>query len=130
MNQLELDIAREVPSWNTFLGHSHWLMTNEKRKWYKETSMAIIVAGANGKIPQSFKENITKRMVTVTAYRKRSIDTDNVCLKPVMDALVTAGVLRDDSRKWCDLLVKQEKCKKKEPPHTVVIIEEALKERR
>jgi Holliday junction resolvase RusA-like endonuclease len=120
---LKLKILLPVPSWNAFIGTHHWKMTNEKKKWAHHVGMAKIFAKANGEMPYSMMLKNMKRLVTVIAYRKRRIDTDNLCLKPIMDALVIHDLLKDDSIKWCQLHVKQEKCEKGEAPFTIVELE-------
>lgn len=38
-------------------------------------------------------------IITVTSYRKRNHDTDGISVKAVLDGIVRAGILADDSAK-------------------------------
>ena len=116
-----LKILLLVPSWNQFVGKSHWVMVKEKKKWEKHIWMATVFAKAGGRLSMRWMMPARhKRNVVITSYRKRRIDFDNLCLKPVMDGLVKNGLLKDDSRAWCESKVTQEKCEKDEAPYTVI----------
>ena len=60
--------------------------------------------------------------VFVTVFHKRMFDVDNLVgsMKPILDALVNVGFLRDDDPKHISLHVTQEKAKE---PKTVIGIE-------
>ncbi len=60
--------------------------------------------------------------VTITRKCKRLADYDNVWVKGILDGLVKAGLLPDDSPKYLgQTIVKQEKTKGE--PETVIKIE-------
>ena len=122
---MTLKILLLVPSWNQFINHSHWVMVKEKKKWEKHVWMAGVFARAGGHLHIRWMLPVyKKRKVRITSYRKRLIDKDNLCLKPVMDALVKTGFLKDDSPKWCESTVSQRKCEKGEEPYTAIELEQ------
>jgi hypothetical protein len=47
------------------------------------------------------------RVVRIKSFRTRLADERNLYDKYITDALVTAGILRDDSPKWCKVEVSQ-----------------------
>ena len=51
----------------------------------------------------------TRRSVTVTSYRVRLLDPDNLCIKYHIDGLRYAGIIRDDTANDIELFVKQHK---------------------
>ena len=55
------------------------------------------------------KVNPVRCEVHVVNFRRRLLDKDNLCAKFHVDALRYAGVLIDDSEKYIDLHVSQEK---------------------
>ena len=50
-----------------------------------------------------------KMSVRITQNRRRRLDPDNLVAscKPILDALVAWGLIRDDSEKYCHLEVRQ-----------------------
>lgn len=57
--------------------------------------------------------------------RKRLIDIDNISVKAVIDGIVLAGLLRDDSPEFVrSVTVSQEKCKPGEEEETEVTLTE------
>ena len=51
----------------------------------------------------------TRRRVTVTSYRVRLLDQDNLCIKYHIDGLRYAGVIRDDTTEDIEIFVHQQK---------------------
>jgi hypothetical protein len=49
------------------------------------------------------------RVLKITSYRRRLLDTDNLCPKYFIDALRYAGVIDDDTPKHLALQTQQEK---------------------
>ena len=68
------------------------------------------------------KGNPARRRVSVTSYRRRLLDPDNLCPKYALDSLRYLGVLEDDTAKHIELLVRQEKVKTKEEERTEIEI--------
>lgn len=129
--QLLLDIPLEMISWNTILGRaSHWKIKRENEKWLKAVFVYYNIAKGAGKIKRDFIFALGKPMkVTILSYRaygKRLYDNDNLCKKPILDALRKCEIIKNDSEKWLlPTEVKQFKCKADEQAHTIIIIEEA-----
>ena len=83
----------------------HWA----KRAKYNE-AWAWRIRGAMG-WPAVFDQAPDKARVTITQYRKRTMDYDNLVAscKCVLDALVDWELIADDSPDHIELVVKQEK---------------------
>ena len=67
-----------------------------------------------------------KVVVTITDYRVRLADPDGVCEKFLIDAIVGCGILKDDSAKYIEKVIKNRPLKVKsiKEEKTVVEIEE------
>lgn len=61
--------------------------------------------------------------VSVTSYRRRVIDPDNLCPKYFIDCLRYAGIITDDTAEAITLTVTQQKVPTKEAEKTVISIE-------
>ncbi len=67
----------------------------------------------------------TRVNITITSYRKRIHDPDGVSAKAVLDGIVRAGLLPDDSTKEVyQITFRSIICKKDEPEKTVIEIKE------
>lgn len=114
-------IARELRSVNHWQGR-HWRVKHrESQDWEGGFTHAMIAAtGARGigsvlwlmnAIPEAKRVCAEKRRVTIQRLapsRRRFIqDDDNLVAasKPVLDALKRLGFIKDDRRKWIDLVV-------------------------
>lgn len=62
----------------------------------------------------------TRRRVSVTSYRVRLCDPDNLCVKPFIDALRYSGVIVDDTTEDIQLTVNQFKVKTRKEERTVI----------
>lgn len=61
--------------------------------------------------------------ICVYSRRKRLTDSDGICAKYIIDAIVAAGILIDDSPKYVsETKYRQEKIEKNEHEETIVII--------
>ena len=65
----------------------------------------------------------TRRRVTVTSYRVRLLDPDNLCIKYHIDGLRYAGVIRDDTTNDIELFVRQFKVKTRQEERTEIEVE-------
>jgi Holliday junction resolvase RusA-like endonuclease len=67
-----------------------------------------------------------KVKVKITVYRGDDQDIDNMVasVKPILDALVSAGWLRDDSKEWLELEVAEVKGTKRKDRRTVIELED------
>jgi Holliday junction resolvase RusA-like endonuclease len=72
--------------------------------------------------PAVFDQAPDKARVTITQFRKRLLDTDNLwaSVKPLVDGLEDWQLLVDDSPAHCELVVRQEVAK---VPRTEIDIE-------
>jgi hypothetical protein len=64
--------------------------------------------------------------IEITHYRCRLCDPGGPSSKAVLDGIVRAGILRDDSLLWIEepIIERQEKVKNQEDEETIIIIEE------
>ena len=93
---LTLCIEDKCPSWNTIYAGIHWA----KRKQMVDTIHELVqweVYQIRNKPKLPFK----KVKINATTYFKgnKRHDIDNLCLKPYIDGLVHAKVVRDDNYK-------------------------------
>ena len=64
--------------------------------------------------------------INIHSKRHRLTDADGLCAKWVVDSIVDAGILRDDSPRYVkSVTFSQEKIGAKEPESTIVTISEA-----
>jgi hypothetical protein len=78
-----------------------------RQKW--EESLAYAVRDASERNALIKQANSCRMHLRVTLIHKGIFDDDNLysALKPVLDALVRVGYLRDDSAKWLELEAAQ-----------------------
>ncbi len=88
-----LHIPREIQSGNVF-SYGHW-----RDRMRDRDAWIVLLRSTAYRIPPA----TAHRSVTVTAYRGRRLDEDNLCsgFKHGRDAMVRVGLLLDDNRKWC-----------------------------
>ncbi len=97
-----LTLPREVQSGNA-LAYRHWRVRHaDKTAW---VSMLSIVLLRGVKIPPA----TGKRRVEITAYRKRTLDDDNMVsgCKHLRDALINVGLIKDDNAKCAEFVYRQ-----------------------
>lgn len=112
-------IINEIPpSNNKFMGNSnsYHIYGNIKKQW------AMLVRLAVGR--DKPKEPIEKSIITITYYFKNRIrhDPDNYSGKMILDGLVQAKVIKDDSFK--NISLRLEGDYDKENPRTEITVEE------
>jgi hypothetical protein len=111
---IRVEIPRRVPSQNESVW-AHWrVYSGEKKKWF-----ALMSAALPKREPPE-----RKVMIWITSYRNRELDHMNLVggCKPIPDCLKQLGYIKDDSPKWFDYVVSQEKCARDEE-RTVVEID-------
>ncbi len=81
----------------------HW---SEKRAWNKEFALQVHWSLKALHVPHSSRIRAT--LINRTCY---PMDRDNLysSAKPLMDAVVRAGIIPDDKEQFLDLLCKNEK---------------------
>lgn len=122
---IRLEIPEVPPSANVLM-RLHWA----KRRRLIQSWQALIVYGDDSPLAQRewalhVGKNRPKVKVTITRYSPRLIDQANCWLpydKLVLDNLVKLGLMIDDSPKWMECEIKQEKSKERK---TVVEVREA-----
>ena len=66
----------------------------------------------------------TRVNITVISYRKRITDTDGISVKAVLDGIVRAGILQDDSSEQVkSITFENRKCDKGKEEETIILIE-------
>ena len=91
--ELEMRIP-ELPVSLNILLRMHWQKRNRyNNHWYKQISLA-----SNGKKP---KKELEQFKLTFIRYSNRFLDFDGCVgsLKPIVDGLIHAGIIKDDSYK-------------------------------
>lgn len=91
--RIQFVIPGRLPTWNTFYAGTHWGRRRRIAEEWKAAAMAAILQETGGK---RLKLRPPVRLEVVVRYR-RPRDLDNVCLKPVIDALVSLGMIPDDT---------------------------------
>lgn len=103
---MKIRTLEPVKSLHKYLGskYGYFKLSKERKKWEK-----IIWGLCNGK-PPKYDRKVTVR---VTSMRTHELDEDNLAAgcKPIYDAMVKLGMIKDDSPKYCHMDPKQEKCR-------------------
>jgi len=129
LNVLKIQLAKltgiykvwsfEIPSWtmpsrNKMYSRGHWTA----RKKIVDEVHEMVMAYAQD-LPKPIEGQVN---ITITAYRRRMVDADNVDAKPVIDGLRQCGVLTDDDKAHVNMVSTS--CEKVPiHPHTDVLIE-------
>ncbi len=95
----KITIQDAPPSLNKLMS-LHWAAASRLKSRF---IMAVVAAMKESQLPHSFQSPPKKVRLTFVIHqpgRGRSIDPDNY-LKALLDSLKTAGVIHDDSAKWC-----------------------------
>lgn len=118
---LRIVLPMPTPSLNAFNGRRWYAKNKLKTAWLSMLSLAPGMHAAHT-VPVT-----TKRRVTILRVAPRVLDMDNLYggCKPILDAMVTLGLLRDDKPAWLDLHVSQDRTTHREPAHTVILLEDA-----
>lgn len=82
----------KIPSWNQLYAGRHWAHRKELADVAHALVMYACASGAHTMIT-------TPVHITITAYRTRLIDPDNICAKLLIDGL-KKEILPDDSSKY------------------------------
>lgn len=115
--------CRRIPH-NQSNQRMHWA---EKAKWNdawkREVGYSFLAAR-----PRNLKLPLPHAKITITLYAVSLMDYDGAynCVKPLLDALKVnggVGVIVDDSPKYIDLLVKQEKIAHRKDERVVITID-------
>lgn len=118
---LRIVLPEASPSLNEFIGRRWYAKNKLKTAWVQ---LLLLAPGMHA----ARTAPATKRMrLDITRVGKRNLDRVNLWggVKPVEDAMVTLGLLVDDSERWCDLCVGQRRPEKGEVPHTILVVQEA-----
>ena len=101
---MKIVIEGKCPTWNIILTKTarHWgakkIIFDE---WKEIVHWAVYQTPNKPKLP--FKQKV--ELSFLIEYKdKRNRDVDNLTLKPIIDGLVSSGVLEDDSVKFVDTL--------------------------
>jgi len=68
-------------------------------------------------------ENIPRRVVSIVSFRCRLLDPDNLCPKYFIDALRYAKVIEDDTPDKIEIVMRQEKVKRRTEERTEIEVE-------
>jgi Holliday junction resolvase RusA-like endonuclease len=95
---MQLKIEAQCPMWNNVLTKlaRHWGAKKEIFDDIKELTHWAIYQNPN---KQQFKERVD--VLVIAKYKdKRRRDSDGICVKPILDALVDDKILKDDSTQY------------------------------
>jgi Holliday junction resolvase RusA-like endonuclease len=114
---MKLIIPKKIESQNKFQ-YSHWI----KYKRHKDTWFRAVWDAITDEQRDSHGDQ--KKRVEVVSYRTRLLDRGNLVggAKPVLDALKHFGLIRDDSPKWIEDIVRQVQKQPDEPERTEIEI--------
>jgi hypothetical protein len=115
---LEIEIPRLPPPANELKRkYRHWAAYNQlKELWRMEIQAALRHAGFRTEGPCRVK---MRASITLRLPRRYDPDNAHACLKPVLDEMKKAGLIRNDSARWLDLSVEQELAGQKRPLTTI-----------
>jgi hypothetical protein len=118
---MKLELTRIPPSLNELRKKGHFAYRDLRLAWEKDL---WICTGSGEKSLELQRQAswLSPLAVTVHVYRRRELDYDNLVggMKPVLDALVNIGYLRDDSPQHITVTYLQASPFK---PRTVITIE-------
>lgn len=106
MIQLHIPAVPPGPNGPRGMLRSHW---TRRRKVWRKWAMLVRIGMANQAIWGDAHYN-RRCQVGIHQARKRVMDQDNLVAscKVVLDVLKCNGLIKDDSPKWCNLVVTQE----------------------
>lgn len=100
MRSLEIRVPGRPPGANDLVRMGHWKVSSVRERWRKTTVDAAVEAMAASPVSLPW-EPLARATLGVTwrCKTKRRRDYDNLVsgIKPLLDGLVLAGVLEDDS---------------------------------
>jgi Holliday junction resolvase RusA-like endonuclease len=119
LESVTICVPREIPSLNRFM-RQHWTERLKERNAWRADLYLIGMAHERAWLKSvAAKKRIR---VEICSERKRLLDQDNLCVKHVLDALVHAGFIADDSPEHIELVVTQVKSPNRQ---TIIKISEA-----
>lgn len=113
-----ITIPGRTPSQNSMRALGTWAERKAKHQWRRDAawSAKVAVHPAERFIvnhnPGSISKQPVKRRIVLTSFRMKLLDNAAESLaggacKHIVDGLVDAGVLVDDSEKWCEREYRQ-----------------------
>lgn len=67
--------------------------------------------------------DIQRSVVSITSYRCRLLDPDNLCIKFHIDAIRYAKIIKDDTAEDIEIILRQIKTKTRKEEKTIIEIE-------
>ena len=92
---VQLIVPRQIPSLNVFMRQHHLERLKERNMWRAE--VRAVVTPSDRQWLKAQAELHQRMRVQIESRRKRLMDEDNLTVKHVLDALIFAGFLWDDS---------------------------------
>lgn len=94
-----------------------------RKRMHLERECKQFVAWYGRDIPKATGKRRVAMHVAL-AMRQRLPDSDESCLKAVLDALTAQGLLIDDKRRWCECVPTVFELTRKRQPETVLTLED------
>lgn len=82
-------IPEKIPSWNKFYAGRHWSTRKKIADYWHELVWNYCYT--------TMTPHFKRAWITIESHSKRPLDPDNICAKLIIDGLVHAKVLDDDS---------------------------------
>jgi len=67
--------------------------------------------------------NLQRSVVSITSYRCRLLDPDNLCVKYHIDAIRLAEIIKDDTAEDIEIILRQVKTKTRKEEKTIIEVE-------
>jgi hypothetical protein len=109
------------PSWNKFYSQGHWGgRAKLAEAWHQHVWLAVRTAPE--KLVLVYPKNGLSITITVYFPNARLIDADNVCSKLIIDGLVHADCIVNDTNEWVKEVTTSVRIDR-ENPRTEILIE-------
>jgi Holliday junction resolvase RusA-like endonuclease len=109
-----IELPQPTPSLNQTRGE-HWGRKTRRRNSYQRFLTMTT--------RQAHKSGPARRLVTITRFGPRELDTDNLIggAKTLLDAMKRAGLIWDDSPEYVEVIYQQQRSSRKEA-RTVITV--------
>jgi hypothetical protein len=134
---LRLLIPLELPSVNTWIGR-HWRIKHQLSQRFEQairyglcdvlpvqdlpSVLYVMGMGPQRLVQEKKRVTMTRRMPSKRRFIRDDDNLTGSC-KPVLDALKRIGLIRDDRRTWCDLVVAEQQVSEDGQASVAVLIE-------
>ncbi len=107
---VKFTIPRTPPYLNDYI-RSHWAVKKElRRTWARDVFYALLAAGGERIVSMKDERPPKMRVHIKIFWQTRRTDPDSLvgCVKPILDGMRDALLIRNDSEAWLELEVEQD----------------------